>query len=51
MSTLSAGAAAGFLVAIMVMASYTGLGTPQLGSGKLASPTQSMMLQSDAVSR
>jgi len=46
MSTLSAGAAAGLLVAMMVMASSTGL-----LSGKVASPTQYMMHQSDTTIR
>lgn len=51
MSTLSAGAAAGLLVAMMVMASYTGFGAPQLMSGKIASPSQYVMLQSNTASR
>ena len=42
MSTMSAGAAAGLLVAMMVMASYTGL-----GAGKIGSPTQYMMLHAE----
>lgn len=51
MSTLSAGAAAGLLVAMMVMASYAGLSAPRLTSGNIASPTQYMMLQADASAR